>query len=205
MKTKLSLLAALAIAAVAAVPSPAAAKTSPCRAALKAKGVHVVTRSASSVVFYRGDKPYPYGCHLTKSKKVHLLEICCAEEHFKLRGRYLGYTYRGSADGDETDRVGVYDLVSGKQKKIDGEVEVDHQNYIPSFVVTSKGGLAWFEELADENGETGVTEVHAVGPGSSTNRLLDSGPKMTKLKLSADELTVSWLNDGAAMSAPLTP
>ena len=206
MKTTLA--GTLAAAALAAVPAPAAAATSPCRTALKEKGVEVVAKSRTSVVFYRARKPFPYGCHLRKSPRAYQLkDICCQGEKFKVRGHYLGFVFRGSADGDETDRVGVYDLLTGKRKKIGGQPYVDRQDYVPSFVVTSRGGLAWLEKLTGDDGEeTGVTEVHAVAPAAGApDRTLDSGTSIAKLLLSADEETVSWLKDGTRTSAPLTP
>jgi hypothetical protein len=91
--------------AFAALPAAPASAAQSCSSASTARGTRVITVSETAVVFTR--KTSYYGC-LYRGGKVRKLPVdCCFPERFTLAGRYVAYTYRGSAIGDEVDRIGV--------------------------------------------------------------------------------------------------
>ena len=108
----------------------------------------ILARNRSAVLFRRHGNTY--GC-LRRARRVTKLNVCCEGERFVLGGTFVGYTYQGSAIGDESSKVGMYDLSTGKQRHIvkinpNGEgpdPEIETFSYVPRMVVTRTGAMAW--------------------------------------------------------------
>lgn len=165
-----------------------------------------MTVSDTAVVFSR--KSNFYGC-VYRGGKVRKLPVdCCFPERFTLGGRYVAYTYRGSAIGDEVDRIGVYDLKSGKPKDLDpadrgnDPNEIDTGQIIFGFFVKANGTVAWLQTSGGQE-DPGPNQVHAVGR-DGVRSVLDRGNIPDgSLGLSSDRTTLYWLKDGAPQFAVL--
>ena len=146
------------------------------------------------------------------------LNVCCEGERFVLGGTFVGYTYQGSAIGDESNKVGMYDLSTGKQRHIvkinpNGEgpdPEIETFSYVVRMVVTRTGAMAWIvpAPLHDANGGVSDTDfvLTAVDGNPLTERIIDTGhidPK--SVKLAADGHTLTWTRDGAPQTTALAP
>lgn len=108
---------AAVVAAAALAPGTAQARSSACSAASKARGSKIVARDKLAVVFIRPGETLFEAC--TYGGPVFKLKaICCEGERVRLAGRFLAYTYKGSGIGDETSRLGVYDLKKKKRVRI---------------------------------------------------------------------------------------
>src|SRR4051794_33714124 len=188
---------AVVLAAFAALPAAPASAAPSCRSASTARGTRVVTVSETAVVFTR--KANYYGCLYKKGNLRKLPVSCCFPERFTLAGRYVAYTFRGSADGDETDRIGLYDLKTGKGKNLDpGNTfepnVIDTNQIIFGFFVRTNGTIAWLQ-TTDPATDEGPNQVHVVGP-DGVNRVLDEGNiPQGSLGLSSDGKTLYWLKD----------
>lgn len=196
---------------LAAVPS-APAKASPkdaCHRAASAPGAKVVARSAKGVVFTRGESYR--GCAY-KTARVHTLDICCQGQRVKVAGVFAAYTAQGTAIGDETDRIAVYDLRTGKRRAIrklaphseGGGVEIETSSYISVFRVARDGSVAWIQQKFHDGGTLGPErEVRAAGGRHRWERIVDEGAiGKASLTLTDFELPViSWTNDGVKHSA----
>jgi hypothetical protein len=217
--TPLVLAAATAAALSAPTGAHAATTSSTCSKASTARGVTRIAKSKLGVVFTRDRKPVfipgatLLGCAYG-GKVVKLSRICCEGERVKVGGTFVFYAYQGSAEGDETDKVGLYDLKTGKRLKFkklrpnaegpDPEIETGGNAY--SLTVTSKGSVAWIQEITDDNGEpTGSLELRIADGPKRSERIADTG-KLSKdsVKLSADEKTLTYTKDGATKTVQLT-
>jgi hypothetical protein len=211
---------AAAVATAALAPGTAQAASSTCSAASKARGSRVVVRNKVGVVFTRDPAANPFsearlrGC--TYGGPVFkLTAICCEGQRVRLAGRFLAYSVQGSAEGQETDRLGVYDLKKRKRIKFKklvpnrgglGPGEIETAADVPDFAVTSKGSLVWLVDVrTDENRVVeGQYELRAADGPARTERIVDSGKiDPTSLRISRDERTISYRKDGVAKSAPL--
>ena len=195
-----------AAAAFTALPAAPASAAQSCSSASKARGASVVASSDTAVVF--GNGRY-YGCLYKKGKVRKLPVSCCFPERFTLGGRYVAYTFRGSAEGDETDRIGLYDLKTGKVKNLDpGNTfepnVIDTGQIIFGFFVRTNGTIAWLQTSGDQQASVpGPNQVHVVGP-DGVNRVIDEGNiPQGSLGLSSDGKTLYWLKDGAPQTAVL--
>ena len=120
-------------------------------------------------------------------------------------------TYKGSGIGDETSRLGVYDLKKKKRVRIaklnpngGSNPEIETGLFVAQFAVTSKGSLVWLisgervEEVADP------PELRAADGTARKERIVDSGNlDLKSLKISRDEKTILYRKDGADKSAKL--
>src|SRR3954464_240159 len=108
------LLMAAAAAIAVLAPGTAEAKSSACRTASTARGVTVIARDKDAVVFTRDRKPSLPNADMVAcvygGPVFALKGICCDGEQVSLAGRFLAYSYIGSAIGDETAKIGLYDL-----------------------------------------------------------------------------------------------
>lgn len=204
--------AAAAVAAAALVPRTAPARSSACREASKARGSKILARDKVAVVFSRRGETFLKGC--TYGGPVFKLKaICCEGEQVRLAGRFLAYTYTGTAIGDETNKLGVYDLKKGKRESIakldpTGEgpdPEIETGSFVEQFAVTSKGSLVWLvDAVTADQGSNGRYELRAADGTPPKERIVDSGNLVPKsLEISPDEKTILYRKDGAAMSAAI--
>jgi hypothetical protein len=202
---------ALAIGVVAAPAGTAAAKAKTCKSASKARGAHVLARDHTAVVFSLRGHDYPRGCVL-RSKRVFALRVCCEAMRFRLGGRYAAYIYNGSAVGDETAKIGVYDLATGKTLPITKLApnsegagnEVESGGGIDPFLVTSTGALVWLQTaFANEVRPAGTPELRVIDGPQRTERILDTGAIDPK-SITLTGMTLSWTKDGAPQSTQLS-
>ena len=211
--------ATLALAGVASsAPAAAQAHSPSCRAASHASGVKIVQRGHSAVIFRRHGRTLLRGCAYGHS--VHVLKkICCEGERVHLAGRYLAYTYQGTAIGDETNKLGVYDLVTDKLeriKKLDphgegGGREIETSSFVHKFAVTSRGSLVWIEDILTSFDDphcagcaTGQLELRAADGREPAERIVDTG-KITKNFLRLGSHSIVYRKDGKQVTAPLHP
>jgi hypothetical protein len=207
----------VAIAAlVAACALPAAsssAASSACRSASQARGTKIVSQGKLAVVFLPRNASTYRGCVFGGSVRK-LKAICCEEETAHVGGRFAVYTYSGTAIGDETSKVGVYDLRSGKRvrfTKLDptGEggdpAEIETYSFVSASAVTPSGSPVWLGEKVDGDGNpTGDLELRAADGPKHTERIVDNGKISAKsVKISADGKTLTYTKDGAPQAAPL--
>ncbi len=219
-------LAPLVIAAVVATAilapagtAHAAATPSTCAKASKARGVTRIATSRLAVVFTRDPKPVSipnatlYGCAYG-GRVLRLSKICCEGQKVKLAGTFLFYAYRGSAEGDETDKIGLYDLKKGKRVKFkklrpneegpDPEIETYSTAY--SMTVTSTGSVAWIVPLFDANDEfLDDYELRIADRSDRAERIADRG-KLDKnsVRLGSDEKTLTYRKDGATKTGAIS-
>jgi hypothetical protein len=206
----------IAVAALAATFTPAAAAhTSACRSAAKAPGAKIVARDRVAVVFLTRSQTAYKGC--TYGGAVHKLgAICCESEGVRLSGRFAAYTYTGTAIGDETSKVGVYDLRSGKRERFaklqpnsegGDPAEIETSSFVEDFAVNSHGSVVWLIDVVDSNGApTGQYELRAADRAAHRERIVDGGRIGKKsLSLSADGRTIRYRKDGTNRTAPLRP
>jgi len=203
--------------ATASPSASASARTSRCRGASKARGVEkILARSSEGVVFQRSFDRI-YGC-VYANRRLRRLDVCCDLQAFRMAGHFAAYDYRGSAIGDESDKLGVYNLRTGKLLRVSklspnsegAGQEIDTSSTVPAFLVTSKGALIWLQAVrVCPPGRVTLPacdlgpghELRAVDGANRSERIVDSGNIDTgSLKLSKDERTISWTKDGAARS-----
>jgi hypothetical protein len=217
----LAAVAAAVLAVSAAGSSPAAtthARASTCRAASTARGSKIVTRDSAAVVFRRHGSSVLRGCAYGHSVRK-LSEICCDGERISLGGRFLAYTYVGTAIGDETNKLGVINLVSGRLEKIakmdphgeGGGREIETSSFVPAFAVTSRGALVWVQDVLTSfddphcsRCETGQSELRAGDGRPPSERVVDSGKIDGKsLRITRDEQAIVYRKDGHQHRAAL--
>jgi hypothetical protein len=194
-----------------AVPAGAEAKAgNACRSASKADGVEVMARNSTGVVFRRKSLNI-FGCTYKKAK-VRRLHAPYTDITFKIAGHYAAYTAQGSAIGDESSKVGVFDLLTGKLRV--GDIETD--GFVKALALSKSGGIAWIQDNLhpQTSGEPGPGQYgpdqalraatpshrapHVVDTGSTDN----TGGGLARLRLRSGVL--SWTNQGVAKTAKLS-
>lgn len=203
--------AAAAVALAALAPTTAQARSSACSVASKAEGSKIVARNKLAVVFSRRGETFLKGC--TYGGAVFKLKaICCEGERVRLAGRFLAYTYQGSAIGSETNKLGVYDLEKKKRVRIaklnpNGEgpdPEIETGSFVEQFAVTSRGSLVWLINGEHVEGAADPPELRAADGTARKERIVDSGNlDLKSLKISPDEKTILYRKGGVAKSAEL--
>lgn len=192
------------------IPSGAQAKgANACRHASKAAGVKIMARNGKAVVFRRKSLNV-YGCTY-RVHKVRRLDTCCTDIKYKVAGVYAGYAASGSAIGDESSKVGVFDLRTGKQRI--GEVETE--GFVTAWRLAASGGIAWIQSNHHPNtgedpgpGEYGPDQdLRAAVVRHPAPRVVDTGSTdnmgggLAKLGLKSGVLT--WTNAGEKKTAKL--
>jgi hypothetical protein len=176
-----------------------------------------LARSSAGVVFER--RTNLYGCTY-RQHKVRVLRTCCTDLEFKVAGVYAGYAATGSAIGDESTKLGVFDLRTGKLRAIrklspnseGGGREIDTNGHVTAFRLSKSGGLAWiqsnghFDSSQPGPGTYGPDqELRAAAGAHPWERVVDTGStdagSLTKLRL--QDGFVSWRNQGVARSTAL--
>ena len=193
------------IGAVAALALAGPAEASHGCGASRSKGAELVVKTREAVVFTKG--PYVYGCLSSAGTVRRLIDEgggirVSGTGAPQLAGRYVAYATFGSAIGDESDRVYVYDLKLGRP------FVVESSTAVTDIALKRNGSVAWVEVSTVDAGEG--DPVFDVRRWSGVDRqgavLLDRGPDVGRgsLVLSDDRRTISWtLRDGSVRSAPL--
>jgi hypothetical protein len=199
--------ATIALVAAVALPTAAPARTSACRSASEAPGVKILARDKVGVVFRKGDgvnKGCVYG------GVVHKLSYLYGGSEARLRGPFAMYTYEGNAIGDETNKLGVYDLRTGKRERLtsldSGPVrELETNSYLTDFAVNRRGVPVWVMfQLNSERQPNGKFELHAADGSAHKERVVDVGKIGKKsLSLSRDGKTIHYTKNGSKQTAPL--
>ncbi|MEA2375362.1 MAG: hypothetical protein QOD53_1825 [Thermoleophilaceae bacterium] len=202
-----ALLGAITPAAHAATRSPS------CRSAVKAPGTKIIARDRLAVVFLGRRQTFFRGCAYGHPVRK-LRAICCENEKVRLGGRFAAYTYTGSAIGDETSKVGVYDLRSGRRERFTklqpnseggDPAEIETASFVEDFAVNSRGSLVWLIDQTDADGNpTGQFELRAADGPARTERIVDAGKLGRRsVSLSSNGKTIRYRKDGMDQTAPL--
>jgi hypothetical protein len=212
-----------ATAMLVAVPSASEGRSTAnrCLQAARAHGNRVVARDRLAIVFANPNKSYFVGC-LYANGRMRRLDVCCADAKFRLAGRFAAYTYTGTAIGDETSKLGVYDLRTGRLRAIaklaphseGGGREIETGALVRSFVVNSSGSVAWIQSgplygpAGPAQGSAEAFNRHSelrTGAGRPPReRVVDNGNIAPgSLKLVARGRRISWSKDGHTRSAAL--
>jgi hypothetical protein len=209
------LVAIAALVVAVGLPASAPASSSACRSASKAHGAKIVAHDKVAVVFSVKKQTAFQGCAYGHAVRK-LSAICCELEKVRLSGRFAAYTYSGTAIGDETSKVGVYDLRSGKRERLaklepnsegGDPAEIETGSFVENFAVNSHGSPVWLIDQLDANGQpNGQFQLRAADGSAHTERIVDSGNIARKsLSISSDGKTIRYTKDGAAQTAPLAP
>lgn len=199
------------VAALAQLPASAPGATTgkrppKCGAASKAGNAKIVDRSRQAVVFRR--KQVYYGCVYGSREVRKYQELCCQNVRVDVAGHFMGYTYEGTAIGDESNKLGAFNLRTGTQLKIaklapnseGGGREIDTSAIVPDFLITATGALVWLQAPAGSD----QYELRAGDGTPRRERVVDSGMIAPKsLKRGAGGKSVKYTKDGAAATAKL--
>ena len=148
-----------------------------------------------------------------------LTNICCEGERIRLAGLFVAYTYTGTAIGDETNKLGVYNLTTGRLERIaklaphseGAGREIETGSFVPAFTVTSRGVLVWvqdvltsFDDPACSRCETGKFELRAADGSPLSERVVDSGKiEPRSIRVDRQERSVLYRKDGREIRAAL--
>jgi hypothetical protein len=185
--------------------SSSAAPSGACHRAAVAPAAEVLAKSTAAVVFARNGAIY--GCTY-KQAKVRRLETCCDALKFRVVGVFAGYTASGSAIGDESTKLGVFNLKTGRLRairKLDPSSEgagreIDTGAFVTVWRLTSAGELAWVQAVRHADGTLGPEqELRAAAGRRPWERVVDTG---TIAKLSIDG-RLRWTNQGISRSTHL--
>ena len=183
----------------------AAAAASKCRRSSTTGGATVVARTSKAVVFKKHKYSY-YACLYSGGKIARLLDEGGGLTEKggalpKFAGRYVAYATRGSAIGDEFDRIVVWDMRAGRVLERAGST------YIQKIVLKQNGAVAWSASSivaqADFNADP-ATEVHVLSPADDLgDLLLDRGDDVDGASLAPGSggATITWRRGGATRSA----
>jgi hypothetical protein len=177
-----------------------------------------VARDRRAVVFRRRGGTYLRGCAYGHPVRT-LTNICCEGEQIRLAGLFLAYTYTGTAIGDETNKLGVYNLATGRLERIaklaphseGAGREIETSSFVSTFAVTSRGVLVWvqdiltsFDDPACSRCETGKFELRAADGRPLSERVMDSGKIEAKsVRVDPSERSVFYRKDGREIRAAL--
>ena len=140
-------------------------------------------------------------------------------ERIRLAGLFAAYTYTGTAIGDETNKLGVYNLTTGRLERIaklaphseGAGREIETGSFVPAFTVTSRGVLVWvqdvltsFDDPACSRCETGKFELRAADGSPLSERVVDSGKiEPRSIRVDRQERSVLYRKDGREIRAAL--
>jgi Ca2+-binding RTX toxin-like protein len=170
-----------------------------------AKGSRVVQRAGSRVVYRRPGGVF--GCATKRGRERELPDEGGGidtgrprQAPLRIAGRYVGYVTRGSAIGDEFDRLYVYDLVAGRA------VLIESGDAIGTLVLKANGSVAWTDisTVRPVDFETRVYEVRQVSVVDKLGSVLlerGTGVAPRSLRRSGDQ--ISWRSGGSERTAPL--
>jgi hypothetical protein len=208
----LSTLTALAVAALAVVSlghsAPASAAKRKCSD--KARGVTVLARTKTAVVFERKARsgpakgfPIAFACIYKRGANVLLGEDTSESpiQEPTLAGSYVAFGY-GDCFGTEGQcgiAVKVVDIRTGKKVREGASFVGGSDDSVTDIVLTPKGYAAWVATSDDDDFNSLGQQVHALD--SAGRRLLDSGGTIRNLKLTG--ATLSWTNAGVPKTATL--
>jgi hypothetical protein len=190
-------------------PGAHAASANACRAAAAAPGVKVLARSSKAVVFKRKSSKI-FGCTYRR-RTVRRLNTGYSDIKYKVAGVYAGYRATGTAIGDESSKVGVFDLRTGKPRIR----HLDTDGLISAWRLSTRGSIAWIQANfhADPGGfgpgEYGPDQkLRAVAGTPPRARVIDTGSTdegggLANLGLRGGVL--SWTNQGEAKTTTLEP
>ena len=116
-----------------------------------------------------------------------------------MNGRYVAYATRGSAIGDEIDRVVVWDMRNGFSKYL------QVGPYIRKVVVKKNGSVAWISSTPV--GSSAGYEVHRIQAereDAGDETLVRASTLDTQsLKLGSDSNSITWIDGGKTNTAEL--
>jgi len=197
------------VALLAACPG-AQAGPSGCARASHARGTKIRGHDAVAVVFTReepgGIRDY-YACLKAGRRVIGIPHLCCSDVQFKLAGRFLLYTYRGSAIGDESNKIGLLDLRTGRLEPVaklhphaeGAGREIDDGELVVKLLVTSAGAAFWLEYPTAAS-EPPYDLRGAIGTPKA-ERIIDAGKiDPSSLRLSRDGRTLLFTNGGLPKS-----
>jgi hypothetical protein len=207
-----------AVLAVAFAPAAAQARSSSCSAASTARGSKIVRRDRVAVIFRRHGSSVLRGCAFGH-RVLKLSEICCEGERDRLAGHFVAYTYQGTAIGDETNKLGVINLVTGRLERMiklaphseGGGREIETGSFVPDFEVSSHGALVWIQDVLTDfedphcaGCETGKFELRAADGKPPREHVVDSGKISPRsLRISRDHRSILYTKGGRRVSAAL--
>ncbi|WP_354698058.1 hypothetical protein DSM112329_03721 [Paraconexibacter sp. AEG42_29] len=211
--------ATIAVTACSLVLSaPAHADKASKRACLKAANVKTASvgrQNATTVVFTRraqdGTRRF-YGCVFAQGK-VRRLVALDGGERYRLAGTFVAYVYTGSAIGDESDKIGVLDVRTGRARRIahlepgsEGAVdEIDNGGTISAYAVAANGNLVWLVTRRESAGDDTDLELRVADGRPPRERIADRGAiDATSVKLAADGRSVRYSRGGTAQRADLS-
>ncbi|MEA2297333.1 MAG: hypothetical protein QOF77_269 [Solirubrobacteraceae bacterium] len=205
----LSTLAAAALLAV--VCPPVRAATDGCRAASHAPSTKIRAADRLAVLFTRRDGPGGvrnfYACLRDGHRLVPIPNLCCSDVQYRLAGRFLAYTYQGSAIGDESNKIGVIDLRTGRLEAITklaphsegGGREIDDGEIIVRLLVTPAGTAFWLEHPTSTS--RGPYDLRGATGRPKAERIIDTGNVDPKsLRISHDGRALLYTKDGLPIS-----
>jgi hypothetical protein len=167
-----------------------------CRRVSTSRGARRIARSKRGVIFTK--RHNTYGC-LYKLGRISRLHDEGAGINRRprpvLAGRYVAYASRGSAIGDEFDRVAVWDLRAGRiSLKANASTVTD-------IALKKNGSVAWISNSYVESSDLNepLYEVRRMSERSDdgdvlVDRATGIGPR--SLRLSRTGRTISWTRDG---------
>jgi hypothetical protein len=212
------LVMAAAVLAVAFAPTAAQARSSSCRTASTARGSKIVRHDRDAVVFRRHGSDVLRACAFGHSVRK-LTQLCCEGVRDRLAGHFLAYTYQGTAIGDETNKLGVINLTTGRLERLikfdphgeGGGREIETSSFVTDFEVSSHGALVWIEDVLTSFDDphcagcpTGQREVRAADGKPPREHVVDSGKISPRsLRISRDHRSILYVKDGRRVSAPL--
>lgn len=205
---------------VPVLPTTATARVSPapeartCRTAAHAAGTVVKRQTMAAIVFKRGQTGGAdrlYSCVLAQGK---VRRLPPQEGTYKLGGDFFAYAYEGSAIGDESSKIGVIDLRTGRHRVIkhvdpstEGALdEIDDGGIIKAYAIAANGNLVWLTTgpIISPHRDDTTLELRAGDGTPPVERIVDSGAITARsLKLATDGRSVSYAKDGAILKQPL--
>ena len=184
-------------------PRPAQ-KPGRCKRASTARGTRRVVRTKYAVVFTRRTGGY-YACLYSQGRISKLRDEGAGlngRPKPVLKGRFVGYTTRGSAIGDEFDRVVVWDMRNARI------VSQANSTFVRRIVMKSNGSIAWIarSEVTTTNLNRPLWEVRQMSAVDRQGDVLvgrggDVDP--ASLRLWRNDRTISWNRGGQTRSAAL--
>jgi hypothetical protein len=179
-----------------------------CEKTSRKKGYRIEAKSKYGVVFQKqvstGGFRY-YGC-LFNGGKISMITSADAggfsgggQNKPVMNGRYVAFATRGTAIGDEVDRLNVWDLRNGFTKFQGGGP------FISKIVVKKNGSVAWIS--TSQVAGSGDHEVHRISDENQDegNVVLERSGTITttSLKLEAGSNSISWVSGGETKTAEL--
>lgn len=195
----------------AANAGPAAARPAArsCDAAAAARGMTVAAHGARGSVYARDGE---YFTCVRSRVRLHHVTSCCSDARFRLRGVWAASVSQGSAIGDETDKVAVVDMRTGRLRPVrkfaptseGAGPEIETSSFVSRLVLAADGAVAWIQRTRHADGTLGPDlELRAVAGRRAWERVVDAGALAPgSLRLSAGTLT--WKKAGVTHRTALS-